>query len=308
MKNKRFVPKLRSFLPAHGILAAVGLTLAFLLGACGTATLTPSSEPIIYQVQTIVAETVTAQATPPPTSTAIATSTPTATPYVNLTAPTPTPTSHAWYGTYSTSYNCDASEFVKDMTVSDGTVMSPGETFVKTWKFRNTGSCMWEEDYLIIFVSGDEMDGEITYLDTTVLAGKRGDASVVLTAPDEEGTYYGYWQLADEDGYTFGDWAYVEIVVEEDATSTPTPTSTPTATQTPTYTPTPTVVETATQTPTPTPTCIPDEESVNEPTDKPTEEPTEAPTEAPTEVPTEEPTAESVETDAILSIIGKWFL
>jgi hypothetical protein len=188
------------------------------------------------------------------------------------------------------------------MTIPDGTILSPGEAFVKTWKFKNVGKCAWEEDYLIVFVDGDGMDGETGYLDTTVAVGKRGDASVVLVAPDEEGTYYAYWQLADEDGYAFGELAYVEIVVSEDETSIPTATNTPTPTSTPTasVTPTPTAsatstrieTETETETPTPTYTPVPTEEPVEELTEEPTEEPTEVPT----EVPTEEPTPEPVET------------
>ena len=302
MNKKGIVLKLRSFLPPHSILIVVGLLLVFLVSACETATPEPSAESVVYEVQTVAAETLSAQVTPSPTSTATSIPTPSATPtpYVYSTTVTPTPTSYTWYSTYSASYDCNASELVSDMTIPDGTILSPGEVFVKTWKFKNVGKCAWEEDYLVVFVDGDGMDGETGYLDTTVAVGKRGDASVVLVAPDEEGTYYAYWQLADEDGYAFGELAYVEIVVSEDETSTPTATNTPTPTSTPTAsaTPTPTAsatstcIETETETPTPTYTPVPTEE----PAEELTEEPTEEPTEVPTEVPTEEPTPEPVET------------
>jgi len=188
------------------------------------------------------------------------------------------------------------------MTIPDGTILSPGEAFVKTWKFKNVGKCAWEEDYLIVFVDGYGMDGDTTYLDTTVAVDKKGDASVVLVAPDEEGTYYAYWQLADEDGYAFGDLAYVEIIVSDDVTSTPTATNTPTSTSTPTAM----LTSTHTQTPTPTSTCMEPPTETPTPTQKPTytsipsEEPTEKPaeesTEELTEVPTEESAPEPIET------------
>lgn len=282
MNKKGLLPKLRSFLPARGILIALGLLLFFSLGACEYATSTPSSETVMDEVQTVVAETVSAgespSATPSPSPTA------SVTPSLILTSPTPTPIAQTRYWSYSTSLACNSSEFIKDVSIPDGTILAPGETFIKTWKFKNIGSCTWQDDYLIVFVNGDEMDGETTYLDTTVSANKRGEASVVLIAPDEEGTYYAYWQLADEYGYAFGDLVYVEIIVSEDETNTPTPTPTatltPTASATPTPTPTSTCLETETETPTPTSTPVPTEE----------------PTEESTEVPTEESTPESVET------------
>jgi hypothetical protein len=307
MNKKRIVPKLRSFLPMHTFLIVIGLLLVFLISACETATQEPSSEAVVYEVQTIVAETLTAQVTPSPTATP--TSTPTVIPTSSLTSTTvtPTPTSYSGYWTYSTTYSCNSSEFVRDMTIPDGTILAPGEVFVKTWKFKNVGTCAWDDDYLIVFVDGYGMDGETSYLDTTVAVNKKGDASLVLTAPDDEGTYYAYWQLADEDGNTFGDMAYVEIVVSEDVTSTPTSTpiagATPTPTYTPTATPTSTCADvatetpTSTQTPTPTYTPIPTDEPTEELTEEPTEEATEEPTEVPTEQSTEVPTVEPIETD-----------
>jgi len=180
------------------------------------------------------------------------------------------------------------------MTIPDGTVFAPGEVFIKTWKFKNIGGCMWEEDYLIIFVEGDAMGGDTAYLDAPVLVHKRGDASVVLIAPDEEGTYAGAWQLADEYGYGFGDTAYVEIVVSEDVTSKSRSAST--ATPTPTAT-AESVTETSTATPIPT--CTPT------PAVEPTEEQTAEPA---TEEAVEEPTVEPVETDAALSAFWRWVL
>lgn len=292
MNKKGFLHKL----PAHSILIIIGLALAFLVSACESTALAAPAESIIYEVQTSVVETVSAQESPSlaPRSTPAPTASAMPTPYPTLATATPMPTSQSWYETYSTAYGCNASEFVRDVTIPDGTILLPGDTFIKTWKFKNTGKCEWEEDYLVVFVEGNDMDGDAAYLDTTVAVNKKGDVSVVLTAPDEEGTYYGYWQLADQDGYLFGDLAYVEIVVSEDATSTPTPTPTstltstytPTATQTSTYTPTPTSSETqtSTYTPTPTPTSTTVETATDTPTPTPTntlvsgEEATEEPT------------------------------
>jgi len=48
---------------------------------------------------------------------------------------------------------CDRAEFVDDVTVEDGTVFKPGETFTKTWRLKNTGSCTWTTSYRVVFDS-----------------------------------------------------------------------------------------------------------------------------------------------------------
>jgi hypothetical protein len=129
--------------------------------------------------------------------------------------------------------------------------ISPGESFVKTWKLQNTGSCAWDDDFLLTFYSGEDMDGENTVIAEYVASGSTAEVSVTLTAPDDDGTYTGYWILADSSGTAFGSTFYVQIEVSSDlSTSTPTPTSTDITTDTPTSTLTPIPTETLTPAPT----------------------------------------------------------
>jgi hypothetical protein len=97
------------------------------------------------------------------------------------------------------------------------------------------------------------MDGSTTTIDTSVAPGEQVKVSVDLTAPDDEGTYTGYWILANEAESTFGVHVYVQIVVSDDA-STLTPTVT---TEANTSTPTSTAIPaTSTFTPSPIPTTV----------------------------------------------------
>jgi len=273
MNTKGFVHKLRSILQAnHNRLVVIGLLFIFIMSACGEATPTPAAEPIVDTIQIAVAATINAR------ETAFAASTATASPTPSFTVtPPPTSTSHTYWD-HSTNYGCYDSEYIKDMNIPDGTVIAPGESFTKTWKFENTGNCTWDSDLLIVFVDGDDLDGSDEEIGKTVKVNKRGDVSVYLTAPNHKGNYAGYWSLADEHGHIFGEWVYVEIVVSSTATKTPTPT--PTATSTSTLTPTPTGSPVATDTPTPTPT----------PTDDPLSTDTSTPTETPTLAPIVPPT------------------
>jgi hypothetical protein len=151
---------------------------------------------------------------------------------------------------------CDASSFLDDVTIPDGTEFSPGTSFDKTWEFENTGTCTWSTSYKLVFVSGEDMEGSSTALSESVSPGEDTEITVSLVAPEDEGTYTGYWRMRNADRTMFGESAYVQIVVDDDAaTVTPTSTaatSTPTSTTASASTATPTSAPTATSTPVPT--------------------------------------------------------
>ncbi len=120
-------------------------------------------------------------------------------------------------------------KFVKDVTIPDGTTFSPGATFVKVWRMRNSGTCTWETGTELVFSSGDQMDGPPDVPVTAPVApGAEVDISVNLKAPSTPGTYQGKWQLRDHKGTFFGGAIWVKIVVPAPATNTPLPTLTPT--------------------------------------------------------------------------------
>lgn len=47
------------------------------------------------------------------------------------------------------------SEFVLDVSVPDGAEMPTGEFFVKTWRIRNTGDCVWDGTFLLVQIEGE---------------------------------------------------------------------------------------------------------------------------------------------------------
>jgi len=230
-------------------LLLITLLAAIMLAGCSGATSTPSAEDAMLDVYTAVALTFAAQANTvatSPISTQIAAQTltpfPTATTFTYPTATLPS---------YSVVTGCYSSAYVSDVTIEDGMEISPGESFVKTWKLQNTGSCAWDNDFLLTFYSGEDMDGENTVIAEYVASGSTVEVSVTLTAPDDDGTYTGYWILADRSGTAFGSTFYVQIEVSSDlSTSTPTPTSTDITTDTTTSTLPPIPTETLTPAPT----------------------------------------------------------
>lgn len=198
-------------------------------------------------------------AQPSPTLQPTWTASPTATPWEETT-PTPavfTLTPIAGQPSSTVGVPCDDAAFITDVTIPDDTELNPGESFTKTWRVRNDGSCAWTAEYSVAFVSGDRMGGEATALDQTVPVNQTADVSVDLKAPLEAGTYTGNWTIRNANGVSFGDLFYVRIVVPESATATFTPqpaTATPTASATPEASSTPAPTDTPAPTNTPIPT------------------------------------------------------
>lgn len=100
---------------------------------------------------------------------------------------------------------CNRAAFLRDVTISDGSVFKPGQDFTKTWRLRNDGSCSWTSSYALVFDSGDRMSGPRSQaLSGEVKPGQTVDVSVNLEAPDSRGDYKGYWMLRSGDGLVFG--------------------------------------------------------------------------------------------------------
>jgi len=237
-------------------IAQVVMVSALILTACGgnEPEPTPTLSPDEIQTQAIgtfsAALTQTALAapskTPVPTLTASATFAPFATGAAtlpNVSGPTVAPTT-----------SCYQLRFFSDVTIPDNTPMNPGQTFTKTWKVKNTGSCAWDAGFKFAFTGGDAMSGLTYTLPSAVPANAEVELSVAMTAPNKAGAIRGNWRISTAGGQYFGDEVYVLILVGG-ATGTVTVTATkttgaPVVTSTSTATATATLTPTATATPT----------------------------------------------------------
>jgi hypothetical protein len=111
----------------------------------------------------------------------------------------------------------------------DREVFSPGESYVKEWRFANSGSCTWTGDYRLVLTDGTNMGDVSIYnlidvsdiTDVGVPNGNRLIIRLSLTAPDSPGHYFGYYMLADPSGTLFGlgslgnERFWVEIIVRD---------------------------------------------------------------------------------------------
>ena len=107
----------------------------------------------------------------------------------------------------------NAATFVSDVSIPDGTVMIPGQSFTKTWKFRNSGTTTWT-DYNLTFVGGMQMSAPSSDWVTMTTPGATVDISVLMTAPTNVGSHRGHWQMHTVGGDFFGERVFVLIQVE----------------------------------------------------------------------------------------------
>jgi len=173
----------------------LSILLGFILSACNLpSSATQTEEPnAVFTQAALTVQAQLQQATPfntptlpppQPTNTAIilpTTAPPTSTPVV-----TPTPV-------------CDLAQFIKDVTIPDGTTFAPGTSFTKTWRMKNAGNCTWS-GYSLVFDSGDSMNASSPIAIGTVSPGQEVDLSVTLTAPATNGSYRGYWRIRSASG------------------------------------------------------------------------------------------------------------
>ena len=124
--------------------------------------------------------------------------------------------------------------FMQDVTIPDNTEIRRGDTFTKTWRMRNTGSCAWTAGYRLTFIEGEQMGGVDAVRVPETNPGDSGDVSVGLVGPNVDGRYRGTWRMCVNGDVCFGDRVYVQVIsVPPSSAPGPTPTTpgpTPTTT------------------------------------------------------------------------------
>ena len=200
------------------------LTLLLISGlfftACGGSPTPAESTPDIAAVRTSAASTVEARFT-----LTAAAFTPTVQPTPTDTAvpePEDTPTATATVPVVAVVTNAEGTQialtdsltYIADVTIPDGTFMSPGQDFVKTWRVKNTGSVSWGAGYVLAFAYGDQMSGQFVALTEVVQPGQEVEVSVQFTAPNDAGEYLSAWTMRNPQGVTFPEIVFVKVIVQ----------------------------------------------------------------------------------------------
>lgn len=106
-----------------------------------------------------------------------------------------------------------------DVNTPDGTQMTPGQQFTKTWKIKNDGICTWGSGYKLVYAGySDQMSGVAQPLNGVIGPGQEVEVSVQFKAPTKSGEYVSAWTMQNATGVRFfGPGAkpiFVKIVVK----------------------------------------------------------------------------------------------
>jgi hypothetical protein len=209
------------------VLMTVLTIFGLFTSACGgeaDGTPTPGTEAIMTAAVGTFTGAMTQTALFAPTKTVTPTPSATATLFSAATLPNVTPfgtTSGTGGVVANTTASCYRLSYVADVTIPDSTPMNPGQTFTKTWKVRNTGSCAWDAGFKFAFTGGDNMQAVTYSLPQSVPANTEINISIDMTAPtNKTGNLRSNWRMSTASGQYFGDEVYVLIAVGGGAAAT----------------------------------------------------------------------------------------
>jgi len=110
--------------------------------------------------------------------------------------------------------------FIADITYPDDPqqghipIVAPRQRLHKAWSLRNNGTCGWNDEYSLVYVGGQELEGSDSAYVPITPGGECAVVVVTLVAPTEPGLYRTSWQMQAPSGRLFGDkiWILFEVV------------------------------------------------------------------------------------------------
>ena len=129
--------------------------------------------------------------------------------------PTATPTTSVPLQPTLTPACTDNLTFVNDVTIPDGTVVTPGSILDKQWLIQNSGDCNWDSRYRLRLISGDALGAPSEQALYPARAGTQATLRILFTAPQQTGEYVSEWQAFNPNGIAFGESFFIKIVVQQ---------------------------------------------------------------------------------------------
>jgi hypothetical protein len=159
----------------------------------------------LYTATPTITETPTITVTPTITSTptSIFTFTPSATftPLFTSTPVTPTQTKT----NTPNPVPCNQATLVADVTIPDNTIMYAGQSFIKTWRMKNTGTCDWTTAYSLTFSAGNSLGAPSSVPFTkTTKPGETVDLDLSMVSPSTTGEFTSNWMISGPNSSVFG--------------------------------------------------------------------------------------------------------
>jgi len=107
----------------------------------------------------------------------------------------------------------DQLQWMYDLSIPDGSQVTPGSVLEKQWQVKKTGTCNWDNNYTLRLTAGVDMGAASPQMLVPARGGSEAVIQIQFTAPVEQGRYRSAWQAYNPSGQPFGDPIFIEIVV-----------------------------------------------------------------------------------------------
>jgi hypothetical protein len=111
---------------------------------------------------------------------------------------------------------CRDSAFIADITYPDGTIVEDDVWISKRWSIQNVGTCAWDDGFSLEPVTGDATRSWVIdeKIYKKVEPGEIVEIELDLRTPKKGGEWGGCWRMMGDDGYFFGTFLCLLVVVE----------------------------------------------------------------------------------------------
>jgi hypothetical protein len=125
--------------------------------------------------------------------------------------------------------NCYNAAYISDITIPDYTELNQDDGFQKIWRLKNTGTCIWDEGFGLVFVGGALQGGlqqvYISKKEDFVNPGEEENFAFDMiaqwtkdckvTADNPKGACISHYRMISDKGYYFGQSVTLVIIVKK---------------------------------------------------------------------------------------------
>jgi hypothetical protein len=93
----------------------------------------------------------------------------------------------------------------RHLSINDGALLQPNTLYAKVWRLKNIGTCTWNTNYVLTFVSGDDSLAQPDIpLPNEVQPEQTVEVRVNFETPGQGSVISGNWMLKSDTGVIFG--------------------------------------------------------------------------------------------------------
>jgi hypothetical protein len=105
----------------------------------------------------------------------------------------------------------NVAEVDRHLSINDGALLQPNTLYAKVWRLKNIGTCVWNTNYVLTFISGDDSLAQPDApLPNEVQPEQTVEVRVNFETPGAGDVITGNWMLKSDNGVVFGAGSFAD--------------------------------------------------------------------------------------------------